>query len=233
VEPFADPNTGCVSGRLIYENRQATPVSRGETLYWNYENRLKALESRFHTLLGANGSMYAIRRAAYRPLDPDVSDDFGLPLAVYAQGYRVVFQPAAVSREEAPSTPGMEFRKKSRFVSHQLTTLSRLWPMLKPLERPRFLFQLMSHKLLRNMAPFFLIGMLGTSFSIPAPYGPALLSLQGLFYGAAVMGMALQRLRRPFRLFTLPFYFCLVNAAAVAGIAHFFRRKNYAAWNEK
>jgi cellulose synthase/poly-beta-1,6-N-acetylglucosamine synthase-like glycosyltransferase len=233
VEPFRDVRVGCVCGKLIYTNARRTSISEGESLYWRYENRLKAWESAFNSLIGANGSIYALRRAAYVPLDPDVSDDYGFPLAAYARGYRAAFQPAAVSREEAPETIFTEFRKKSRFVAHQLTTLARLWPALRPWRDPRLLFQLVSHKLLRNSVPFFLLGLLGASAAMPPPLGGYLLSAQGVFYGLALAGMGLYRWNRPVKLFTVPLYFCIVNAAAAAGILQFLRKTNYAAWDEK
>ncbi|MEE2708055.1 MAG: glycosyltransferase family 2 protein, partial [Gemmatimonadota bacterium] len=155
IAPFRDEQVGCVCGKLRYVNPSDTSISDGERMYWDYENRMKEWESRFNSLIGANGSIYALRRSAYTPLDPDLSDDYGFPLAAYAAGYRVVYQPLAVSREEAPATVFAEFKKKSRFVSHQLTTMWRLWPRLNPIRNPRLLFQIVSHKLLRNLVPFF------------------------------------------------------------------------------
>lgn len=233
ILPFEDAGVGCVCGKLKYVNREGTTISEGETLYWRYESWIKTLESRYNTLVGANGSIYALRRSAFVPLDPDLSDDFGFPLAAYARGYKVVFQPDALSTEEAPVDIRTEFKKKSRFVAHQLTTLSRLWPQLKPLRDARFLFQIVSHKLLRNCVPFFLLGILALSFFIPPIYGRPALYLQGLFYGLAIIGgMTLGRIT-PLKMLTIPLYFCIVNAAALNGIMQFFRGKNYAAWNEK
>ena len=232
VEPFRDERIGCVCGKLLYTNLSDTSISEGERLYWDYENRLKVWESRFNSLIGANGSIYAIRRAAYTPLDPDLSDDYGFPLAAYAGGYRVVYQPSAVSREEAPVSVFTEFRKKSRFVSHQLTTMARLWPRLKPLRDPRLLFQIVSHKLLRNMVPFFLVGILALSFQMNESVSSILLWGQAVFYGLAVCGLIIYRFGMSFRLVTIPLYFCTVNAAAAVGVFQFLWKRNYASWND-
>ena len=215
-----------------YVNPADTSISEGETLYWKYENRLKEWESRFNSLIGANGSIYALRRSAYVPLDHDVSDDYGFPLAAYARGYRVVYQPAAVSREEAPVSIYVEFRKKSRFVAHQLTTLTRLWPMLRPFHDPKLLFQLVSHKLLRTGVPFLLIGLLATGAMVEEPYTSFLFRGQIAFYGLAACGLFLHRLGISWKLFMIPMYFCIVNAAAAAGVFQFLRKRNYAAWDE-
>ena len=233
VLPFQDEQVGVVCGKLQYINRERTTISEGETLYWRYESWLKSLESRFNTLIGANGSIYAVRRSAYVPLDADISDDFGFPLAAYAKGFKVVFQPEALSTEEAPPAIPTEFKKKSRFVAHQLTTLHRLWGILRPWHDLKFLFQIVSHKLLRNCIPFFLPGLVVLSSVIPAPLGPWLLWSQGLFYSLALLGGLTYGRIRPIKVFIIPLYFCIVNAAAINGVFQFLRRKNYAAWNEK
>ena len=230
--PFSDAAIGGVSGKLIYENTRRTAMSDGEQMYWSYENQIKVWESTFNSLIGANGSLYALRREAFGPLDPDVSDDFGFPLAAYGRGYRVIFQPLAVSREKAPETIKLEFRKKRRFVAHQLTTLARLWPVLRPFSDRKLLFQLVSHKLLRNSVPFFLLGMFFSCLAMPY-FGWLLIVLQLAFYDLALIGLGFYRLGSRVRLFSTPLYFCTVNLAAAFGVLDFLTRRNYAAWNEK
>lgn len=233
VEPFQDERVGCVCGKLVYVNGAGTSISDGERLYWNYESRLKQLESRFNSLIGANGAIYAIRRSAYVPLDLDISDDYGIPLAVYAKGYRVVYQPSAVSREEAPVSIREEFRQKRRWVSQQLTTITRLWPLLRSLHDPKLYFQVISHKLLRTAVPFLLIGLFLSNVMLDGPVARALLWGQAGFYGLAVCGALLYRRGVRIKIFTIPLYFCTVNAAAAVGIFQFLRKVNYAAWDEK
>ncbi len=232
IEPFRDERVGCVCGKLLYVNPSDNSISDGERMYWDYENRIKGWESRFNTLIGANGSIYALRRSAYTPLGPDLSDDYGFPLAAYALGYRAVYQPSAVSREEAPATVFAEFKKKSRFVSHQLTTMSHLWSRLNPIHNSRLLFQIVSHKLLRNFVPFYLIGILAVTFQATPPVSCFLAWGQAIFYGLALCGLVTHRLGISLKLFTIPLYFCTVNAAAAVGVFQFLWKRNYAAWDD-
>lgn len=233
VEPFQDERVGCVCGKLLYTNHTGTSISDGETLYWGYENRIKQLESQFNSLIGANGSIYAIRRSAYVPLDDDLSDDYGLPLVVYAKGYRVVFQPSAISREAAPVSVRAEFKQKCRWVSQQLTTIVRLWPILRSLHDPKLYFQIVSHKLLRTIVPFLLIGLLLSSAMLDTPFARMLLWGQVGFYSLAVCGLLLYRRGVNTRVFAIPLYFCTVNAAAAIGFVKFLRKVNYTAWDKK
>jgi cellulose synthase/poly-beta-1,6-N-acetylglucosamine synthase-like glycosyltransferase len=63
VVRFADPRIGCVCGRLIYRNPIQVISGKGESFYWRYETALKKMESRIGYIAGANGAIYAIRRA--------------------------------------------------------------------------------------------------------------------------------------------------------------------------
>lgn len=234
VKPFQDDQVGCVCGKLLYVNATDTSISEGESLYWRYENRLKEWESNFNSLIGANGSIYALRRTAFVPIDLDLSDDYGLPLAAYARGYRTVYQPTAISREEAPLSIYTEFKKKNRFVSHQLTTLSRLWSTLRPFHDPKLLLQLVSHKILRTGVPFLLLSLLLLAgMMYEEPFGRFLLWCQVAFYGLALCGLVAYKFRISLKIFAIPLYFCTVNAAAIIGVFQFLGGKNYAAWNEK
>jgi cellulose synthase/poly-beta-1,6-N-acetylglucosamine synthase-like glycosyltransferase len=232
VAPFCDSEVGSVCGKLGYLNQEDTSISQGERLYWNYENQLKQLESRFNSLIGANGSIYALRRSAFTTIDPDLSDDLGLPLAAYARGFRVVYQPEALSTEEAPNSALTGFKKKSRFVAHQLTTLARLWPQLRPFTDARFLFQVASHKLMRNLVPFFLILLMAISSATSSSLSAVLFWLQAAFYSLGLLGGITHSFGISARLLMIPVYFCTVNAAAANGVIQFFLKRDYSAWQD-
>src|SRR5262245_48292057 len=93
VRHFERPEIGCVCGELRLRSRGK---ANGEHLYWRFETLLKFLESRLNMLVGANGALFAIRRALYQPVPADgVVDDFLIAMNVRAAGYRVVYDPEA------------------------------------------------------------------------------------------------------------------------------------------
>jgi cellulose synthase/poly-beta-1,6-N-acetylglucosamine synthase-like glycosyltransferase len=100
---FADPAVGGVAGRTGYRlPTNGESSSRGECLYWDYDTRLKQLESLTGSVVSAHGGLYAIRRALYRPSpDPAVTDDFAISTTVVDQGFRLVFEPDACATEDA------------------------------------------------------------------------------------------------------------------------------------
>jgi glycosyltransferase involved in cell wall biosynthesis len=68
VESF-NGNIGAVSGELILETEDGNQNLDG--MYWRYEQFLKKCESELGSLLGANGAIYALKRALYLPLSTD------------------------------------------------------------------------------------------------------------------------------------------------------------------
>ncbi len=104
---------GAACGRLVLERRREARAS--ETAFWDRETRLKEAEGRLGVCLGANGAIYAARRAWIEPLpDGAVLDDFLDPREARADGKRVVFVGDAVAREE---TAARTWRPRSRGVS--------------------------------------------------------------------------------------------------------------------
>src|SRR5262245_26220421 len=100
VRHFANPRVGYVVGNSRYqEDSESSQSARSEGLYWKFETWLKMSESRFHSVVGADGAIYAIRRPLFSPLRPTDINDFLNPLQIINRGYIGVFEPDAISYE--------------------------------------------------------------------------------------------------------------------------------------
>ena len=62
VANFADPAVGVASGELVLLDDQQAEANDGAGLYWRYEKKLRCMESAIHSVLGATGAVYAMRR---------------------------------------------------------------------------------------------------------------------------------------------------------------------------
>ncbi|HST21954.1 MAG TPA: glycosyltransferase family 2 protein, partial [Blastocatellia bacterium] len=65
---FADARVGAVSGELLLDGGANAAVGEGIGLYWKYEKWIRKSESRFNSVIGATGAVYAIRRKLWQPL---------------------------------------------------------------------------------------------------------------------------------------------------------------------
>lgn len=232
VGHFGNPRVGYVVGNARYvqkldENRAAA----AEGLYWKLETWLKKRESDFHSVVGGDGAIYAIRRELYQPLLPTDINDFLNPLQIIGRGYRGIFEPAAVSYEETAESFEKEFRRKVRIISRSLNAVGRAPGILNPFRGPRHWFLLVSHKILRWFAPVFMILAFALSFVLwSSPFYQALILLQLFFYLFALIGWSLQKKENLWRPFSLAFYFCLMNAASLMGCIKCFRRQLSGTW---
>mgnify|MGYP005819493629 CR=1 FL=1 len=79
---YADEMVGGVCGMLQYSDNDGTPVSHAGGLYWRLEEFTKAQESRSGNVMGADGSIFSIRRRLYPDFPDTVLDDLTVSMAV-------------------------------------------------------------------------------------------------------------------------------------------------------
>jgi len=231
VRHFADPRLGCVSGRLVY--RTAAGAAAGESLYWRYEQWVKRLESRLGALLGANGSIFALRKSLYRPLDEVRGDDFELPVRALLEGFTVILEPEARSWEDGSASVRAEFRRHVRIVSWFLESAIQLFREAWRRRRLRLGWQIVSHRLLRWTAPHFLLLLLAASVLLEGELYRVALAAQLGFYAAALLGWRLDARRSALPAWLrLPYYFCALHAAVLVGFWRGVSLPPAAAWEK-
>jgi biofilm PGA synthesis N-glycosyltransferase PgaC len=212
VENFTDPSVGAVSGNLVLE--KAPGVLAGVGLYWRYEKWLRGQESRLYSMVGVSGSVSALRRELFRPVPKGtILDDVYWPLQVAMQGFRVVLDDRARVYDHLPEHSGDEFRRKVRTLSGNLQLLGRLPAALLPWRNPIW-FQYLSHKMLRLLVPWALLGMLATSLVLEAPVYRWAFWGQVLFYLAGLVGIRWKSAASQSRLVSVAASFLVLNAAA-------------------
>lgn len=227
---FALRDVGAVCGRL--ELIDAATGRNVDGLYWRYETLIKRCEGRLGSLLGANGAIYAVRRDRFVSVPPQtIIDDLVIPLlARMTHGCRLVYEPQAHAREETPFRLSDEFGRRARIGAGGFQCLALLWPLLNP-RQGWLAFSFFSHKLLRWVTPFCLLGMLAASVGATAqPFGRVLLAAQAAFYVLAVVGALLPGRRPAVRLLRLTTLFSYMNLALLAGFWRWVRGRQRGAW---
>jgi CelD/BcsL family acetyltransferase involved in cellulose biosynthesis/GT2 family glycosyltransferase len=224
VENLADPEVGAVSGELVLDG-EADGGAGGLGLYWRYEKSIRRLESRVHSVPGATGALYAVRRELYRPLPPGlILDDVLIPMRAVLAGRRSVFEPRARVFDRV-GEPAAEYRRKVRTLAGNLQLLRLAPELLRPAANP-ILVQFVSHKLGRLLVPWFLLALLASSAALAGPLHRAAFGAQVLFYLFAAVGAAAgERGRRGSagRALRIPYEFVLMNWAAVRALECFAR----------
>ncbi|GLI39237.1 glycosyltransferase family 2 protein [Geobacter hydrogenophilus] len=216
VRNYNDPEVGAVSGRYEYVNPTGAPVGTGSILFWKYENFIKSMQTRIRTISGCCGCIYSVRKAAYVPLPGDIISDLVEPLMVIQRGYRVVFEQEAVAYEETTEKSHEEFRMRIRVITRAMRGILYARGLLNPFRFPFVAFQLLSHKVLRWLIPFFLIGLLvANAFLLDKQFYVMTFALQAAFYLLALIGFGADRVGKKFKPAAVPLYFCIVNTASL------------------
>ncbi|HUQ68261.1 MAG TPA: glycosyltransferase family 2 protein [Planctomycetaceae bacterium] len=210
---FADPKVGVVSGELVLRaNEKDSTAAEGIGLYWRYEKLIRKSESRFRGVPGATGACYAIRRDLFRPIAADtILDDVAIPLHIVVQGYRCVFESAAIAYDRPSQSTEQEAIRKRRTIAGA-AQLARLYPQwLSPFANPLWL-EFVSHKLLRLASPALMYAsLLSNAALLPSPFFATLMALQIAFYLAAGCGWWTQQTGRRSRLFGTALMFLALN----------------------
>lgn len=230
VRNFADEKIGCVCGELKYENKSL--VGEGEDLYWQYEKFIKIKEGQLQSLLVVNGSIYAIRKKLYEPVEETLADDFVTPMKIAKKGYGLVYEPDAITLEKTAENTREGLNQKARIISQGLKASFAIWPTIFSSGSLR-IFQFLFHKFIRWLIPLFLIVIfISNVFLLDKLFYKVTLFAQILFYIFALTGYLLQERNIKLKIFKIPFYFCTVNLASLIGLMRFLKGGIKGTWEK-
>jgi hypothetical protein len=162
-----------------------------------------------------------------------VTDDFATSTDVIVQGKRLVFAPDAIAYEPAAEKSGVEFGRKTRVITRGLRGVLVRRELLNPFRYGFYALQLFSHKVLRRLVVFPLLLLLLIS---PLLWSRGLLYRlatvgQVVFYGCGLVGWLFggTRIGR-LKVFSIPFFFGMVNAASLIAALNVLRGRRIDLW---
>jgi glycosyltransferase involved in cell wall biosynthesis len=228
---FDDDRVGVVVGRLVLVD--PATGRNVDSLYWRYETFLKQMDARLGALLGANGAVYAIRRRLFTPMPANtLIDDLVLPLMMRLNsGCELVYDQSAIAHEETPADVAAEFQRRARIGTGGFRSLTVLWRLLSP-ARGWIAFTFASHKLLRWMSPFLLVGAAVANLALVyrQPYAMVFCA-QAVFYSIAAAGAVVPGSSPPLRLLRLATMFTAMHAALLAGFGRWLAGSRTGTWD--
>jgi cellulose synthase/poly-beta-1,6-N-acetylglucosamine synthase-like glycosyltransferase len=155
---FDDPSVGGVCGVLQYSGDAESSTAYVGGRYWRLEEKIKALESATGNVMGADGSIFAIRRSLYPDFPTTVLDDLTVSMECVFRGLRLIRAHDVVAYERLVSSSKDEFARKVRIASRAYHTHLYLRSRLKrmsPVDRYKYI----SHRLVRWWGgPLLLVG---------------------------------------------------------------------------
>lgn len=236
VRNFADDKVGYVTGKMVYTTSSGNMVGDGCSAYMRYENWLRALETRAGSIVGVDGGIDAVRKRLYEPMKPELIPDFILPLKVVEKGYRVVYEPDALLREESLDNSKDEFKMRKRVTLRALHALMHMKRLLNPLAYGFFSYQLFTHKLLRYFIWMFMATALAANLILigQGPIYQVFALAQAIFYMFAALGAITEnRGIKPNKFIFIPYYFFILNLSCAIAFFKFLKRDNAVIWEPR
>jgi biofilm PGA synthesis N-glycosyltransferase PgaC len=224
---YADLKVGAVAGEKRVAIEDSTDATAGEGFYWKYESKLKAWDSELHSVVGAAGELFSIRKSLYEPVAPNsVLDDFMISMRIAEQGYLIVYEPEAFALESSSANITEELKRKIRIAAGGIQSVLWLKSLLNPFKFPVLSFQYISHRVLRwTVTPFLMILAFALNLVLvlngAATIYIVLFWLQVFFYVSAYAGKIIEDRKLRLKLLFVPYYFCMMNYAVLAGIIRF------------
>jgi len=244
---FAEPRVGCVCGRKTLIGR-GSQAEENENLYWRYESWIKSQESRLGSTVAASGELLAVRRAVYQLHDQEIiNDDSQIVLETVKKGYRVLFDPSAVTVEQGSSSMAEEFGRKSRIAAGRWQLTGQLLKLA--LNHPGFVFKFISHKLLRLLVmPLMILAFIsnlavvisnppaGTGIvsliKLSPPWGQIFLIGQISLYLLAALGAVFEYFGIRCKPVYFIYYFVGAQFATLAGLLRFSSGRQSVLWRK-
>ncbi|SEN57112.1 Glycosyltransferase, catalytic subunit of cellulose synthase and poly-beta-1,6-N-acetylglucosamine synthase [bacterium A37T11] len=239
VRHYENSKVGAVAGeKKVYMEEIADASSAGEGLYWKYESALKKWDYELYSNVGAAGELFSIRTSLYEPVEDDtIIDDHMIAMRIAEKGFLIAYEPGAYAMETASANIKEELKRKIRIAAGGMQSIIRLKKAINPFYNPLLTFQYVSHRVLRwTIAPFLLILVFVLNGIIILQNGQIfyllLFVIQLIFYGLALAGYYLESRQIRLKSFFVPYYFCIMNYAVIAGINRYFQKAQGAAWEK-
>ncbi|GGI25676.1 glycosyltransferase family 2 protein [Pedobacter mendelii] len=237
VKHYQNPKVGAVAGeKRIMVEELADASSAGEGFYWKYESLLKRWDYELYSNVGAAGELFSIRTSLYQPVESDtIIDDHMIAMRIAEKGFIIAYEPNAYASETSSANVKEELKRKIRMAAGGIQSILRLKKAANPFHYPVLTFQYISHRVLRwTITPFLLILLVILNLIIVIRTDlilyQVILIAQVLFYLLSVLGWFFERKNIKIKAFFIPYYFCIMNYAVLAGMIRYYKKNQSAAW---
>lgn len=229
VSNFSNSDIGAVSSADRFVTHDGKLV--GEGAYVKYEMWLRDLESSVNSLVGLSGSFFAARRTVCDEWDISIPSDFNTALNSVRKNYVSISDNNSIGYYTNIKDDSKEYQRKFRTAIRGMSAVAKKFEVLNVFKYGLFSFQIWSHKIMRWLVPWFMLGLIVASFYLYAEnfIYSSVVGLQLFFYSLVIVGFSLKPSRNYF-VFKIPYFFMQVNIAIAHASIAFLGGKRVTMW---
>lgn len=236
---YADPKVGGVAGeKKIIQSFDGKAAAAGEGLYWKYESFLKKLDSDLHSVVGAAGELFSVRRELFEPIkEGTIIEDFVLSLKICTKGYIIKYEPNAYAMETGSESMKDEQKRKVRICAGAFQAMGMLKELFNVFKYPVLSFQFISHRILRwTLCPIGLVLLFIANIILAITEAPyfyqVVLLMQIGFYVLATMGWLYANRNIKIKALYVPYYFLFMNISVFMGFNRHIKKTQSVLWEK-
>jgi cellulose synthase/poly-beta-1,6-N-acetylglucosamine synthase-like glycosyltransferase len=231
VSSFAEDDIAYVTGRLRYINEDESWTSSSESSYWEWDLKIREVESNLHSVTAGNGALYACRTNEYYNFDPIQCHDSAMPVHYVLQGKRAVYNKNAIAYEKAGSNVNDEFGRKTRMSRSILSSLIPNLRIFNIFKFGWFSYCYFGHRYCRrNLWLAHILAFLANILLVQVHYIFILsLGLQIVFY---LLALAKHISKINNKLFNMVYYYSITIIAQVIGVYRQLTGKSKPFWDK-
>jgi cellulose synthase/poly-beta-1,6-N-acetylglucosamine synthase-like glycosyltransferase len=223
---------GAVSGREIHEKKSDLGASQGQGLFYKYEEFVKKHLASFNSLPYVQGGNFAMYSFLYpENIESGCTQDGIIAFNIVANGYKVDYQPLAVSSEEYNLSNKEDFRRRIRTINRAFYSIIRSKYIFNPLKTGSYGLHVMSSRVFRWFTLYFLsIAFLTGIFSESDVINN--ITIIGAFLGAflILLGGVGEKVGKRYKLTYFSYYFFYIHFAAAIAVFKVFLGKKTTTW---
>lgn len=231
VRNFKDKKVAYVCGKLAYVNSFENITSNTENTYWNYDLKMREIESNFSSITAGNGAIYAIKKEDYIDINPIECHDGSYPTLIVLKGKRAIYEKEAIAYEKAGENTTDEYSRKVRMGRTILTLKYSNLSKYNPFKTGLYSYFYFCHRYLRySLYSLHILLFISNLFLINLNIFYKICFLtQVLFYGIAILGRLVKTKNK---MIYFPYYYGMTIFAQLIAVKRSFLKQNKPFWEK-
>ncbi len=234
VKNYANEAIGLVASLVINQNSSTHDLTIQERKYVSWENSIKFNEGLiWGCTIAPFGACFSFKKSLYVAIPKNfLVDDFFIATQVIKQNYSCILEKKSICYEELIGSLKLEFKRRKRISTGNFQNLAYFFRFFLQLFKP-IGFCFWSHKGLRWLTPFFLIGIFILNFLLfqESLVYQIVMILQVFYYCTTLTLYLSSDSKSVNNLVKFAHYFLMMNIALLMGFFHFLSGVKVGYWD--